>query len=198
MSILLTAELDTIYKIVSAKGTLLVVQVHEPIFSTADILSMVSILCSVGIFWWQLHKSRKKNQDNLRSTWFLQVIVQPNLVKISDFYDKVISDTDNDVNTLSQKYNTGGSARDISIDLAKYKRTLKDEVKTLLGGFQCLLKACEPNVADDIDAVLDALVDVVTTAIDGYETHQEGQTCKVEVLNNKQLFISKIYSAWNK
>lgn len=201
MSLLLTAGLDTICKVVFAKDSLVVVQEPEPFFyfniSTGDILTIVGMVCSVGVFCWQLCQSRKEYKENLRSIWFLQVIVQPSMKEISEFYDKVITDTDNNKKALSAKFNNGESAKDVSTDLARCKRSLKNEVKTSLGGFQCLLKASEPDVADEIDSILDNLVDVVTRVIDGYESYSDGQTCKVEVLANKQEFLSKIYSAWN-
>ena len=133
----------------------------------------------------------------MRSSWFLDVVVQPNMEMINEFYDKIINDTDLKINDLSDRYESGGAAKDLNTDLAKYQRNLKDEIKTSLGHFQALVKASEPAIFNEIELVLDDLVDIVTTWLDGYEDYNKGSV-KSKALNNKQQFISKLYSGWNR
>lgn len=192
---------DTLFRVVPLEDSMLILQQKPSIFSMSitfgDVLALLGMVGSVVVFWWQLYKTREERRDNLRSTWFLEVIVQPNMAMINEFYDKVIKDADEKVNQLSQKYNNGGAAKDLNMELAQYQRDLKNEIKFTLGHFQSLLKASEPKISNEIDCVLDDLVDISTKFLDGYEDF-DNVSIKVKALNNKQKFVSKLYSGWNK
>lgn len=192
---------DTLLRAVPLDETTLILQQEQSVFSMTvtfgDVLALLGMIGSVGVFWWQLYKTREERRENLRSTWFLEVIVQPNMNMINDFYDKVIKDADEKVNLLSQKYNSDGAAKELNNELAQYQRDLKNEIKFTLGHFQSLLKASEPKISNEIDSVLDDLVDISTKFLDGYEDFI-GTSFKLKALNNKQQFVSKLYSGWNK
>lgn len=192
---------DTVFRVVPLDDTFVMLQAESSLLtksiSVGDILTLIGMLGSVIAFCWQLHKTRKERKENLRSSWFLDVVVQPNMEMINEFYDKIINDTDLKINDLSDRYESGGAAKDLNTDLAKYQRNLKDEIKTSLGHFQALVKASEPAIFNEIELVLDDLVDIVTTWLDGYEDYNKGSV-KSKALNNKQQFISKLYSGWNR
>lgn len=192
---------DTLARAVPLDNTTLILQPETELFSWnisfGDIIALIGMIGSIGVFCWELYHTRKENRNNLRSTWFLEVIIQPNMEMINSFYDKVIEEADSKVKLLSNNYNNGGVAKEINEDLAKFQRELKDYVKTSLGHFQILLKASEPKIANEIDTVLDDLVDILTIHIDGYEDFN-GASIKMKALNNKQKFVSKLYSGLNK
>lgn len=192
---------DTLLTAVPLEDAILVLQKDPSLFSLTitfgDILTLLGMLGTISVFCWQLCKTREERNENLRSTWFLEVIVQPNMKMINDFYDKVIKDADEKIKQLAQKYNDGGAAKELNKDLAQYQRDMKDEIKFTLGHFQSLLKASEPKISNEVDGVLDDLVDISTKFLDDYEDF-DGTSIKVKALNNKQRFISKLYSGWNK
>lgn len=192
---------DTLARAIPLGDTVLIIQPKPELFSWSisfgDVIALIGMIGSVGFFCWQLYNTRKENRENLRSTWFLDVIIQPNMDMINTFYDNTIDDADSKIKALSVKYNSGGAAKEINNELAKYQRELKDYVKTSLGHFQALLKASEPKIANEIDSVLDDLVDLVTNHIDGYEDY-DGSSIKKKALDNKQKFVSKLYCGWNK
>lgn len=192
---------DTLVRAVPIDDTILILQPETELFSWnisfGDIIALIGMIGSVAVFCWELYHTRLENGKNLRSTWFLEVIIQPNMDMINKFYDKAIEDADTKIKLLSNKYNNGGVAKEINNELAKFQRELKDYVKTSLGHFQILLKASEPKIANEIDIVLDDLVDILTKYVDGYEDY-DGSSIKLKALNNKQKFVSKLYSGWNK
>ena len=192
---------DTVFRVVPLDDTFVMLQAESSLLtksiSVGDILTLIGMLGSVAAFCWQLCKTGKERKENLRSSWFLDVVVQPNMEMINEFYDKIINDTDFKVNELSDRYESGGAAKDLNTDLAKYQRNLKDEIKTSLGHFQALVKASEPAIFNEIELVLDDLVDIVTKWLDGYEDYNK-DSVKSKALYNKQQFISKLYSGWNR
>lgn len=192
---------DTVFRVVPLDDTFVMLQAESSLLtksiSVGDILTLIGMFGSVAAFCWQLCKTRKERKENLRSSWFLDVVVQPNMEMINEFYDKIINDTDLKVNELSDRYESGGAAKDLNTDLAKYQRNLKDEIKTSLGHFQALVKASEPAIFNEIELVLDDLVDIVTKWLDGYEDYNKSSV-KSKALYNKQQFISKLYSGWNR
>lgn len=200
MSDMIYEVADTLLRSVTPEDTIMILQPKSSFFAMSitfgDILTLIGMIGSVGVFWWQLYKTRQERRENLRSTWFLDVIVQPNMSMINDFYDKIITSVDEKITLLSKSYNEGGAAKELNKKLAQYQRDVKNEIKFSLGHFQSLLKASEPKISNDIDGVLDYLVDIATNYLDGYEDY-DGSSVKVQALNNKQQFVSKLYSGWN-
>lgn len=196
-----TSVTDTLYRVIPGSDAFIVMQ-QEPgliscSISVGDILTLIGMLASFIAFWWQLRNTRLANKENLRSTWFLEVIVEPNIEMINTFYKSIIENCDKAISDLSTKYNEGISAKEINTELARQQRILKDKTKTELEHFQSMLRASEPTIADAVDLVIDDLVDIVTKYIDGYEDYSTGQSIKMDALNNKQKFISQLYKGWN-
>lgn len=194
--------IDTLYRIVPDNNALAVLHQEPGIISLTisigDILTLVGMIASVCAFWWQLNDTRKANKENLRSTWFLDVIVEPNIKMINTFYKEIIEKSDAVIKELSNKYNNNSSAKELNTELAKQQRVLKDITKSELEHFQSLLRASEPKIASSIDTTIDDLVDVITKYIDGYEDYSDGKSIKKEALDNKQRFISQLYQGLNK
>lgn len=197
----LKIAIDTLGRLIPREdGSYLFLQEDTPFLSLTvslgDILTIIGMGASFFAFWWQLSNSRKANRENLRSTWFLEVIVQPNIEMISKFYEDIIQTCDNETLNLSEKYKKSAPAITLNDELAKKQRELKNDIKTSLDHFIYILKASEPNVADNIETILDELVDIVTNHIDGYEDNSF--SVKPKVLDNKQKFISELYKSWNR
>lgn len=202
MSDTLVIAADTICKVVPLDKTFCVIQPEESMFSSTismgDILTVFGLVISLVTFCYQLRITRRENSNNLRSTWFLEVIVEPNLDMINLFFDGIIIKYDDKIKALAHEFRDGKSAIELHKDVAKSKREIKDEIKNSLDNFRTLLKASEPEVARKIDGTLDKLIDVLTVEIDSYESNNDSCSVKAEVLCIKQEFVSVLYKSWNR
>ena len=201
MKELFDQALDTLYHITAADGVYSVLAEKSSKFSFAvsigDILTVFGLAVTLYIFYRQLNESRKEGKDNLRSKWFLDVIVQPNLDSINDLYIKIVKKTNQDRNALRQRCVNSDSAEDINLDLAKKQREAKDSIKEFFDHFRTLLMASEPGIARQTDAIVDELVDIVTKYMDDYKS-DDTEFYKRKVLANKVKLIVVLYNGLNK
>lgn len=193
--------LDTLYRITVDEGMYSVMAEKSFWFSytvsIGDILTVLGFVVTLYIFYRQLKESRKEGKDNLRSNWFLDVIVQPNMAEINELYVNIVKDTDQSRSSLHQRYDNSDSAKDINLDLAKKQREAKDSIKDFFDHFRTLLMASEPVIANQTDAIVDELVDIVTKHMDDYES-DDIESCKRKVLVNKEKLIAVLYKGLDK
>lgn len=190
-----------LYQAIPLDRTILLVQQKEPIFSwhisLGNILTILGMIFSFGTFVYQLHKTRIANKKNLRSKWYLEVIVEPNMEMINKFYQDIIVECDKAVSDLFSNFDNNVGAKELKDKVACVKRFIKNEIKSSLDHFTILLKASEPQVATKINNQLDSLVDTVTEAIDEYENFKDKPSSKSQILDNKQKFVAILYEMWN-
>lgn len=201
MKELFDQALDTLYRITAADGVYSVLAEKSSKFSfvvsIGDILTVFGFAVTLYIFYRQLKESRKEGKDNLRSKWFFDVIVQPNIASINDLYIKIVEKTNQDRNALHQKCVNSDSAEDINLDLAKKQREAKDSIKDFFDHFRTLLMASESGIARQTDAIVDELVDIVTKHMDDYKS-DDTESYKRKVLANKVKLIVVLYNGLNK
>ena len=201
MEELFDQALDTLYRITASDGVYSVMAKEPSWFSYAvsigDILTVLGFAVTLYIFYRQLKESRKEGKDNLRSNWFLDVIVQPNMTSINDLYVNIVEKTNKNRAALRQRYENSDSAKDINLDLAKKQREAKDFIKDYFDHFRALLMASEPGIARQTDAIVDELVDIVTKHMDDYES-DDTESCKRKVLANKVKLIAILYKGLDK
>lgn len=192
---------DTLYRAIPLDSTILLVQQKEPIFSwhisLGDVLTIFGMAFSFGAFIYQMHKTRIENKQHLRSKWYLEVIVEPNMGMINKFYQDIITECDQAVSDLFSYFQSNMGTKEFKTHVALTKRKIKDEITTSLDHFTILLKASEPQVATKINNQLDSLVDTVTEAIDEYENFKDKPSSKSQILDNKQKFVAILYEMWN-
>ena len=193
--------LDTLYRIMVDEG-MYSVMAEKPFWfsytvSIGDILTILGFVVTLYIFYRQLKESRREGKNNLRSNWFLDVIVQPNMAAINELYVNIVEETNKSRALLRQRYDNSDSAKDINLDLAKKQREAKDSIKDFFDHFRTLLMASEPGIANQTDAIVDELVDIVTKHMDDYES-DDYETCKRKVLANKVKLIAVLYKGLDK
>lgn len=197
----LTATIDTLYKVVCDDNIVYVITPSETWFSTTitvgDMIAILSMIGSIIVFWCQLDKSRKENRENIRSTWFLRIIVEPNMTMIDAFYANIIEKVDNITKELYLKYEQGCAAKELHNEVSKQQRFLKNDKESNLGQFQILLRVSHPTISKRVDDVLDKLVDIITEHVQSYEQYNEEYSVKESVLENKCLIVSELYKGWN-
>jgi hypothetical protein len=188
--------LDTLYRITSIDGGYSVVADKQSWFSYSvsigDILTVLGFAVTLFIFYRQLKESRKEGKSNLRSNWFLDVIVQPNMAAINELYIIIVDKANQNRISLRQRYENSDSAKEINLDLARKQREAKDYIKDFFDHFRTLLMASEPGIARQTDAIVDELVDIVTKYMDDYESG-DTESCKRKVLANKVKLIALLY-----
>ena len=196
MKELYSQALDTLNWITADEG-MCSVMAEKPFWfsytvSIGDILTVLGFVVTLYIFYGQLKESRKEGKANLRSNWFLEVIVQPNMVTINDLYINIVEKTDQNRAALQKRYESSDSAKHINLDLAKKQRETKDYIKGFFEHFRTLLNASEPVIANQTDSIVDELVDIVTKHMDNYES-DDTESCKRKVLANKEKLITALY-----
>lgn len=201
MEVLYSQALDTLYRITAYDGIYSVVA-EKPFWfsytvSIGDILTVLGFAVTLYIFYRQLKESRKEGKANLRSNWFLEVIVQPNMAAINDLYVNVVEKANQNRAALRKRYENSESAKEINLDLAKRQREAKDYIKDFFDHFRALLMASEPAIADQTDSIIDELVDIVTEHMDDYESG-DTESCKRKVLANKEKLIAVLYKGLDK
>lgn len=188
--------LDTLYRITVSNGVYSIVADKPSWFSygvsIGDILTVLGFAVTLFIFYRQLKESRKEGKANLRSNWFLEVIVQPNMAAINELYVEIVEKTNQNRAALRRRYENSDSAKDINLDLAKKQREAKNYIKDFFDHFRTLLMASEPVIAGQTDAIVDELVDIVTKHMDDFESG-DTESCKRKVLSNKVKLIAVLY-----
>ena len=191
------AIIDTLYQVIYSGDSALILQPHQSMFSwtisCGDILTLFGLALTYYLFWRQLEEKRKDGKKNIRDTWLLEVIIEPNMEQINQFYTDCISGVEDDLKNLSVQY-SNTTAKELSSNLAQRKRFYKDSKKDSLDHFQYLIRATEPKLANEIDGTLDSLIDDITKLLDGYEGYTEtSKVVKKTLLQNKQKFIATLY-----
>ena len=196
----LTATIDTLHKVVCDGNIVYLIKPSETWFSTTitvgDMIAILSMIGSIIVFWWQLNKSRKENRENIRSTWFLRIIVEPNMTMIDAFYANIIEKVDKITKDLYLKYEQNCTAKELHNELSKQQRFLKKEKESNLGQFQILLRVSHPTISTRVDDELDKLVDIITKHVQSYEQYNEEYSVKESVLENKCQIVSELYKGW--
>ena len=193
------AIIDTLYQVIYSGDSALILQPHQSMFSwtisCGDILTLLGLALTYYLFWRQLEENRKDGKKNIRDTWLLEVIIEPNMEQINQFYTDCISGVEDDLKNLSVQY-SNTTAKELSSNLAQRKRFYKDSKKDSLDHFQSLIRATEPKLANEIDGTLDSLIDDITKLLDGYEGYTEtSKVVKKTLLQNKQKFIATLYGS---
>ena len=201
MEELYSQTLDTLYRITAYEGMYSVMS-EKPFWfsytvSIGDILTVLGFAVTLYIFYRQLKESRKEGKANLRSNWFLEVIVQPNMAAINDLYVNVVEKANQNRAALRKRYENSDSAKEINLDLAKRQREAKDYIKDFFDHFRALLMASEPAISDQTDSIIDELVDIVTEHLDDYKSG-DMESCKRKVLANKEKLIAVLYKGLDK
>ena len=97
MEELAKSVMDTLYRVTAEDGVYSVLADKQSWFtfnvSIGDILTVLGFVVTLYIFYRQLKESRKEAKSNLRSNWFLDVIVQPNMGAINDLYVDIVNKT---------------------------------------------------------------------------------------------------------
>lgn len=189
---------DTICHTVQLNHKVLLVPQNGSDNLLRDFIAILTLILSFLAFAYELYKTRKANRQYLESTWYLKVIVEPNMDMINKFYQDIILECDKSVSTLFSDYENNMPTKEFKTKNATLKRKIKDEIKNSLDHFTTLLNVSEPGVTKKINNQLDQLVDIVTSNIDNYENWNNEMSSKSQILGNKQGFISILYQTWSK
>ena len=190
---------DTIYKIIQNADVVYIIS-HKTLLdyiSIGDILTIGGLVLTYFLFKKQLTETRNENINGIRAQWFLEVVVEPNLGTIKNFYDNSVSKVKDSLVSLNSFYSKK-TAQDFSIILAKEKRKYKDDLKDDLGHIRSLINATKPELSKDFDAKLDELIDIITKLLDEHLNYNDStKDVKNKLLENQQELHYRSYSRKN-
>lgn len=93
-------------------------------------------------------------EQNIRLQWFRELIVQPHLTEINQFYSNLHS--------IENKLSVATISEELKIDIAAF---IKSEQSKLRKTFIDVLRAVNPQLHAEIESNLDTLIDSITNAI---------------------------------
>ena len=164
--------------------------------SFGDVLTIFCTLLGLGIAIWQYRKSakeaRRQSQRNQRETWFLQVIVLPQLEKINEFYIKILEKLEEDkikVQSLVEEKNHINYLN----EMAGFQEHRKDEINTFFDHISALVKSYDKELGKKVDNVIMELEDIYVRILDNYGNGQDVRE-RETILDNKEKLISILNS----
>jgi len=133
-------------------------------------------------------EATKLQEQNIRLQWFKELVIQPHLPDINNFY--------NQLHTLESQITTVTLLDQQKIDLTNF---VKAEQSNLRKSFIDVLLGVNPTLYNEIKNNLDALIDSITTTIidDGLNlTHKPTYEREIgsKIAYSRNDLISKVYN----
>lgn len=148
----------------------------------------ITILCTIIGFIVAIWQYKK----NLKSTWFLNVIVLPQLQQINEFYLKIIKNLQADKESISE--HKSDAHDQYVLFLASLKEQRKEEVNNFFDHIIVLVKSYDLELGKSLFNKVMELEDIYVTIIDEY-SNETFTNERIRILDNKQQFISLLNSA---
>ncbi len=140
----------------------------EQQFSLSDISDVSQVIIAIAnlflagyVLFYQIRKDTKTdnstallNEQNIKLQWFKELIVQPNMELINNFYEEL--------NTIKNKINSNDLTTDEKQDINDF---VKSELSILRKSFIDVLQLVDKKFADQVLNNLDELIDNITNAI---------------------------------
>lgn len=148
----------------------------------------IAILCTIigfGVAIWQY-------RSNLKSTWFLNVVVLPQLQAINDFYLKIIQNLEDDQKSIRDHKSEAHDQYVLFI--ASMKEHRKEEINNFFDHIIVLVKSYDNKLGTSLSNKVMELEDIYVNIIDTY-CNENAVNERVIILGNKQQFISILNSA---
>lgn len=167
--------------------------------SLGEVLAILCAVAGVLVAVYQYKKSSEASRvqalKNQKETWFLNVIVLPQLERIDEFYQEVLKNLSADKQSI-EKW-AKGSHDTFVINTASLKKQRKDEINEFLENISTLVKSYDSALGKKVDKVIMDLEDKYVNIIDAYNTNEAVNEREV-VFGNKLKLIKLLNSAMAK
>lgn len=167
--------------------------------SIGDLLSLFGTLLGLGLAIHQYKKSSKASRDqdqqNQKETWFLNVIVLPQLEPINSFYHNLFKSLEEDKTYVASL--ASEAHKDYVINLAKLKARRKKEINDFFDQIIALVESYDVALSSKVGQHVMNLEDIYVKIIDSYSDKSEINE-REKVLNNKKELIITLNSGMKK
>lgn len=154
--------------------------------SVGDIIATLSILFAIYQFRKQMALSRQEHVDSQKETWFLNVIVLPQLPEIKGFY-KALSK--NVLKHRTKLRGLHGAPPQILGRMGEYKDAELNIVQDFFDNLKPLVKSYDNAMWIRIIDIELNLQDVCTKLVESYEDVSKDTDVAPKILNNEQDLI---------
>lgn len=155
--------------------------------SVGDIIACLSILFAIYQFRKQMFLSRKEQMENQKETWFLNVIVLPQLPEIKDFYKALLEKIRKQRREL--RHFRGPNNKRLE-KLAKSKSLDIEMVSNFFLYLETLVESYDSRIGAKLRNVDYGLQDVCSSLIDSYNEADTDTEVAVKILNSERIVIS--------
>lgn len=159
------------------------------------LIALVNLFLAGYVIFYQIRKDKKTdndtaklNEQNIKLQWFKELVVQPNMDGIKEFYLNL--------NTIDSKIHSNDLTEDEKQDINDF---VKLELSKLRKSFVDVLFLVDRSFAEQLMTNLDELVDVITNAIFNDElklknpsVYEKNIGSKISISKNK--VISQLYN----
>lgn len=164
--------------------------------TVGDVLTFLGIAIAIYEYWRNSKESREQALSSQKETWFLNVIVLPQLDSINKFYQDLIIRIVDDKGIVEcfRKEDFDQCL----VDVAGLKKQRKDEINDFFDHIVALVMSYDENLGRDINDIVMALEDIYVKAIDGYVKDEKVDNIRAQFLQHKQQLIAKLNTGLKK
>lgn len=160
--------------------------------SIGDLLSLFGTLLGLWLAIHQYKKSSKASRDqdqqNQKETWFLNVIVLPQLEPINSFYHDLFNRLEEDRSYISSL--ASGLHEDYVISLAKLKARRKKDINDFFDQIIALVESYDVTLSSKVEQHVMNLEDIYVNIIDKYSSKEEVSERELILDNQKELIAT--------
>lgn len=184
LNLFLTAVEDTTVNISAGSGW------FEWKVTVGDALTLLGIIIAIVEYGISSHKTRKQSLSSQKETWFLNVIVLPQLEGINKFYQGLLSDIEADKPVVAGYKQD--NYKQCTLKVAELKQQRKKKINDFFDHVGALVMSYNEVLGREVNAIVMALEDIYVKAIDCYVKDENVDNIRAEVLQNKQHLIAKL------
>ena len=163
-----------------------------------DILTIVGFGLAIWQFRKQMKVSREANDAAQRETWFLNVIVLPQLNPINEFYKALIQLVIEQQGKIKDLYiSSANTPKEFNVKLANIKNERKEKINTFYDHIIVLVKSYDMQLGLSISDEIMNLEDICTSLLDDFSIPAK-EKIRRNILNNKQKIISLLNTGMRK
>lgn len=171
-------------------------------FSTISCGEVLTAICTIAGFVIAIKQyknseklSRQQSQRNQRETWFLHVIVLPQLSEINKFYMDLLKKSHEDKTNVESF--CGLSHNDYILKMAELQESSKNIINQFFDHIAVLVKSYNQELGQQLEETIMELEDDYVNILNAYGRKKDVREREV-ILGNKQKLISLLNSGMSK
>lgn len=157
-----------------------------------NLISTLAIVVTLVIFIKQYRSDVKDRRRNANQNWYMNVIIQPNLTEIDDYYETLMRLFMKHLRFLKNKHHENQT-----LAKAKAVKHLKSVSKDFIDYFVTILQSYDVSLADKVEGILNDMQDKLSDWVDDYSCI-DLDDCKRGIYENKSDLINALYGCITK